>query len=187
MSCVWAICFVTVGTLLNFAGLWCAGRALVHAWRAYGHGPLLPWLVSAVQQAVSLGRRLAPWVRRDAAVHSATATATAKPAVAVRPVARIGFPDELTDTERIGLLMRAVEGIYLALAEDRNMADKQHSAIHRRVDGLAAQLKDESTRLEKLSKEAVSQDVRLQLAGLVLIGLGTVLSMVPTIWELLTA
>jgi len=185
LSDLCALGFVSVGTLLNIAGLWCAGRAFVHAWRAYGRGPLLPWLRAASEGVVALGRRLAPWIKRDATVHTATASASLKVSVSVRPVVRRAFPAGLTDSERIDRLVQTVEGIYSELTEDRAMADQQHSTLHRRIDEVAAGLRDESRRLEHLSKEAVSQDVRLQLAGLLLIGLGTVLATVPTILGLL--
>jgi hypothetical protein len=179
-----SLAFVLTGTALNIFGLVCGGRAFVIAHAAYGSGPLLPWVASASGSVRALWRRMTPWVKRGSVVDvSMAATLTSR--VSARATVRTGFPSDLTDAERIERLVRAVDGIYAELDEDRLMANELHTAVTEKIDRLAVRLDDESQRLEALTREVASSDVRLQLRGLVSIALGTILLALPTVWELM--
>ncbi len=186
MSALWALGFVGLGTILNVLGLVCAARALVHAWKAYGQGPLLPWLANGLIRAAAVLRHLTPWAKRNATVQTMSGSMAVTSSLSARVTIRVGFPESLSDRERIDRLVRAVEGIYDELGEYRSISNREQAAVSERVSKLAAQLDTESKRLETLSKEAVSQDVRLQLLGLLFIGFGTVLTLVPTVWQLVS-
>lgn len=186
MSVLCALCFVGTGTILNVLGLVCSARALVHAWEAYGQGPLLPWLANGLIWAAAMRRHLKPWAKRNATVQTLSGSVTATSSVSGRVTVQVDFPEDLSDRERIDRLVRAVKGIYNELGEARSISNREQAEVSERVSKLAAQLDTESKRLETLSKEAVSQDVRLQLLGLLFIGFGTVLTLVPTIWQLVS-
>jgi len=176
-----------VGTALNLFGLYCGWRAFVAAWDTYGEGNLWPWLAAAVARARSVLRRLTFRGQRDAHALSVSGAAMSTSSASVRVTARMGFPDEASDAERIASLVRAVRGIYDELAEDRSIANRRDMEVSQRLSELSTMIGDESRRLEGLSKEIASGDVRLQLVGLMAIGLGTVLMAIPGIWQTLAS
>jgi len=186
MSVLCELCFVGTGTILNVLGLVCSARALVHAWEAYGQGPLLPWLANGLRWATAMRRHLTPWAKRNATVQTLSCRSATTTRLSARLTVREAFPEDLSDHERIDRLVQAVKGIYQELGEACSVFNCEQAEVWERVSKLAAQLDTESKRLETLSKQAVSQDVRLQLLGLLFICFGTVLTLIPTIWQLVS-
>lgn len=186
MSTGWTVFYVGTGTILNVAGIFCAACVLFKIQRSYGRGPLFPWTLNSLRIIKIIIRRLMFWSRRrkDAVVHVGGASATATRCSA-RMVVRVGFPDGITDAQKMERLIRAITGIYSELDEDRQSSTRQHGMLVERIEDLSRYIDRESRRLETLSRETVSGDVPLQLVSLLLIGFGTVLTAVPTLWQLL--
>ena len=104
-----------------------------------------------------------------------------------RGIVRSTFGGLTTDAERVQRLIRAVESIYSELDEEREFERDRRKGLIERLDRLDARLDEESTRLETLAREVGSHDVRLQLAGLVSVALGTTLLAVPAVWDLVAS
>lgn len=178
---------LSVGALCTIAGLYFGVAALVATWRSYGDGPLLPWVGAGLGVITTLYRRLTPWVRRDTTFHPLSGSATANVTASARARIRVGLPKDGADRELLGALARAVGGIYNEIDEDRIETQENLSAILLQLQALETGLKRESERLEALSKSAVSGDVRVQLVSLLLIGLGTLVSLLPSAWNALAS
>lgn len=182
-----AFTLVTLGTALNLFGLYCGGKAFVAAWRKYGDGDLWPWIRKTASAARAVGRRIAFWRRRDTTVFSVSGSAHAATSASAYVTARPGFPDTDHEEQRYAQLQRAIEMAFDQMLEDRSRANRQNAEFEKRLSEIKTQVEGETRRLEDLSKEIASGDVRLQLLGLMAIGFGTVLLALPSIWNMLAA
>jgi hypothetical protein len=133
--------------------------------------------------AKSIRSRLTFWRRREG--HGATVSGSAHAmgsvfgsATAVPPL-----PSELSETARIAVLEQRVDRLRDDLAQYKSGAGEREVQVSHRLDGLSTRIQEETVRLEALSREIASSDARLQLEGLIAIGLGTALAAVPGIWQ----
>jgi len=178
---------IAIGIALNLFGLYCGGRAFVAAWRKYGDGDLWPWVAKTVSAVRTAGRRMAFWRRRDTTVLSVSGSAHATSGASAYVTVRPGFPDTDHEEQRYAQLQRAIEMAFDQMSEDRGRANRKIAEFEKRLGDVRAQVEAETQRLEDLSKEIASGDVRLQLLGLMAIGFGTVLLALPSIWNTLAA
>lgn len=199
----WALALSVAGVVCNMAGLVLGWRALIAAWRAYASEPLLPWLWDGIGAARLTAQTL---VSRLTGRKSGTADFTVRASFSASGVAasasgaagsaglRVGFTEGMTDSERIHVLQHAVEGIYDQFFESQGVANRRHEQLSADLARLASHVDQESERLNAqderladLSKEIAVGDVRVQLAALLLVGIGTLLGAIPTIWALVAA
>lgn len=183
----WALSFLAIGFAFNLTGLILGGKAFVVTWAEFGDGPLWPWLARLGQHLAAGFNRLNPWRRRDATGLAVSGAAHANATASVHVVGRVGFATDAPDTELIRQLVSAVEGIYKELSDERELTRQAIASVQGQLGEVQAQLTSETSRLEQLSKKVAVGDVRIQLTALVAIGIGTVLSAVPAIWDALAA
>jgi len=94
------------------------------------------------------------------------------------------FDEGTTDAEKIIKLVEAIKYIYEELDENRQHADGKYDTLIKLLNDTTNRLNSESKRLEALSKEIATGDVRPQLISILLIGFGTLLAAIPTICAL---
>jgi hypothetical protein len=175
----WSSLFFTIGVLLNLIGIIITIKATVNMWHAYGPGPVWPWVHKALSICRVKIKLLHPWRRKGKSVHiqGLPASIAVTSSVSVKLRKRLGFKGEDDSNEkRIRRLEEAVMGLYRELDENKADTEKSNSALRKSIGDLQQKLKEESRRLEAFSKEAVTGDIRLQLRGLLFIGLGTLIS-----------
>ena len=181
-----SLIFVTIGVALNIGGIYLSGQALCNAWRAYRNEPLWPSATRSFVKTKVFFRKLAFWSKKDAKIHVAGASSSSTTAKAtIRSILRVGFSNDKPAIERIEQLEKALKYVYQELDEKHKEAHEKHQHLSKELNNLEKQVKEESRRLEAFSKEAVTGDVRLQLKGLILIGLGTLFISAPTIYPLI--
>jgi hypothetical protein len=182
-----ALTLLGIGTALNIFGLFCAGTAFKASWDEYGEGDLWPWLGAAITRTKQVASRLAFWRRQVPQTVEVSGAGMVASGGYGRATVRMGFPQDASDAERIAQLERAVQGIYDDLAEDRGVASRHDAEFTQRLEEVDNKIESESQRLEDLSRAAASSDIQLQLVGLMAIGVGTVLTAVPGIWQVLVS
>lgn len=185
MSAKAALIFVGVGTGFNIVGLICGVCALCKTWRAYRFKPIFPQLSNICKTLKKIVGKLKfwSWRRKGSVMHTDGATACVAISGSARRILRVGFPDNISDSEKVKCLIRAVRGIYMELDEDRRNLANKYASLSKRFEDRLQHVDQENRRLEELTREAVSGEVPLQLMGLLLIALGTLLTTIPTIWH----
>lgn len=178
-----ALVFLALGFGFSTWGLYLSGKAFLITWSEYGDEPLLPWVMKFRSKMTNLVHRLTPWRKRESSVLAVAGSAHAHAGVSARVVGRAGFPERGTDRELVETLIAAVEGIYAELNENRLITQEAVAGLGCRLDDVQLHLVTETSRLEALSKRVATGDVRTQLAGLLCIAIGTVLSAFPAIWD----
>jgi hypothetical protein len=178
--------FVISGTVLNITGIVCAARTLCDAWVSYGHGPLWPWATRQKRKLSDVARRIKFRSKKSAEIHTLSARASSKSSASIRLTIRKGlvFDEGTTDAEKIIKLVEAIKYIYEELDENRQHADGKYDTLIKLLNDTTNRLNSESKRLEALSKEIATGDVRPQLISILLIGFGTLLAAIPTICAL---
>ena len=186
MSSSWAMAFVLVGFLFNVTGIYLTLTATINVWRAYGTGPVWPWISYNMRKIRSMIKRLTFWTRKrkDARIPVKPASAVASGSeIIINGIKRLNFNAAMSDDMRFKRLEEAVMGIYKELDESREDTKEEHDALRVSINDLEKQVSNESERLEAFSKEAVTDDIRLQLVGLIFIGSGVIFAALPTIWS----
>lgn len=181
-----AAIFVVIGTALNAIGIAFAVRTLCIAWDSYGHGPLWPWATRQKRKLSDVARRIKFRSKKSAEVHTLSARASSKSSASIRLTIRKGlfFDEGATDAEKIIKLVEAIKYIYEELDENRQHADGKYDTLIKLLNDTTNRLNSESKRLEALSKGIATGDVRPQLISILLIGFGTLLGAIPTIFAL---
>lgn len=175
--------WVFSGLLVTLLGIACGGVALRRTWTEHGTGSLLPDARAAGQRAVNLAGRVLPRLRRRqvassdallvlASELSATGTATV----------RVSPREGATADELIAHLFRRVERLENVSDEDRAAANAVSEDLRKELTAVAERVSDESLRLETLTKSVAVGTVRLQLVGLILVGIGTALMSIPSLF-----
>jgi hypothetical protein len=183
MASGWALGLIALGTACNLLGLYCGGKAFLASWRRYGDGELWPWLAHAIGVARALLRRVIFWRKPKARTLSLNATASGSSSLEAYLSQRPGFADPGTDTQRFAMLQHAIELAFDQMSRDQERANRKHAETQMRLSSIASQLENEARRLEGMSREIASGGVQLQLLGLMAIGVGTVLTTLPSIWD----
>lgn len=186
LSDCWTLAFLVAGTLLSVAGIILGGIALARAWAEHGDGPLSPKLYRAIQAIRATLARLAFW-RKPPKIAAASTGVSVAVGVSAEGFARVGFQDGLSQDERLERLEQAVRGVYAELTSIRNASKRTGKQLTSRLADLETRLHSEGDRLEALTRGIASADVRIQLVGLVCIGVGTVLLAVPSVVRVLAS
>jgi hypothetical protein len=172
------------GLMLNLAGITCAGVALRKTWKVgegkSDQGPMFPRLRDR-------RRRVSLWVwqrlgrRRDATVSpggihasavvgQATVTATSGPINAGDPLdVQIKVLDH-----RIGIVERSV-------ADERTERGREVRHLRRDTRRHFERLESEDAELREFARRLTLGTVRLQMIGVLLLGAGTVVGLIPVL------
>ena len=180
---------VVIGSFFNLLGIYFALRANINVWHAYRSGvPVWPWISNSVYRFRSKIKRYRLWPRKRGDKHITIAPESITATISsfnIKLKKRLNFANkDMSEAERFKRLEEAVQGIYKELDEKGKETVKTLDALRNSLNDIRKKVTDESKRLEAFSKEAVTGDVRLQLNGLLLIGFGTFLTLLATIWQL---
>lgn len=163
-----------LGFLLNVAGAAVVSASFVTTWRTYGRGPLVPQLARAIASLRSI-------FGRAREVHL-TGTVAMGAVVSMRAhgVVRQGFPDELSVEEKLARLIHGYKALGDEIEANRREAESADQAISDRLAKLDDKWTQDHTKLEAMARDIAIGDVRQQLVGLLLVVLGTSLSLWAT-------
>jgi hypothetical protein len=164
-----------LGFALNASGAAVVSYSLVGTWRTYGRGPLSPALARAIASLRSILER-----RRE--VHRTATVSVDVAAVSDRAhgVVRQGFPDELSVEEKVARLVRACKGLGDEIEANRREAESSDQVISERLATLDDKWTRDHAMLESMARDIAIGDVRPQLVGLLLVVVGTTLSLWAT-------
>lgn len=176
-----AVLFTILGLVVIAIGVGCGAMAFWQVWVELRHDPFWPWLV----QAMTWLRRAARWVLRrrpePQTIHidPAVETDTARPIRAIK--SGLPVPEHLPLQEQIRLLVRRVEQIELEAHIDREQWKDHTKNLHKTCAEQVATLKHADTQLEAVSRSIATDTARLQVGGLTLVLVGTIVTALPTI------
>lgn len=180
--------FTVIGIILNGYGLVRGVNALIKTHQTYGDGSLFPTVTKIYHAFKKIAYR-ALFIfgkKRDQNISMGGSVAkVVVEGISAKGVARVGFPEGISDSESIARLVRAVTDIYEELDRDCKNLSEQQNEITNKLENLLQRVNEESKRLETLSRKAVTGGIPLQVKSLLLIGFGTILMAAPTLWELL--
>lgn len=174
VACMGQTLVTIVGTILSLIGTACAAVAFRGTWRQHGDGPMYPQLATWIGRA-RLGIRKLLGTQADTVVGmGAAVTATASISARATVTGPAIPPDADTD-HKVELLIRRVENLERAAAEDRGYQALEVAAVRQRINSVSSDAVQLAAAIEAKAKSMVLDSVRLQLVGLASVGIGTVL------------
>ncbi|MCT2279512.1 hypothetical protein M3G91_18005 [Micromonospora chalcea] len=174
-----------LGLTLTLLG---SGFACVALWRdhrAYGDGPVFPWLAGAWQWLRQQSFRLLPWLRRPATVSPQTTSVSGSVETTWAVFVGPEIPEDAPLEKQVALLVQRVNYIEKAARDDRARHNQDIGAMQDEMIKLGERLDQADRDVERLAKDAAVGTARLQLRGLLLVGVGTILMAIPTLSDLL--
>lgn len=181
-SSVVALLTTCVGLLLAIAGAICASVALFQTWRQHERRPLFPMLAAALRRARTAARHLTRWRKpRNQTIQASAVLSASSVMQAHLTVQGPAIPEDAPVDEAVRLLVRRVERIDENAREDRQQHKTSVKELRTELASAAAALRETDDDLRALTKNVAVSTVKLQLWGLILVGTGTVLMMIPTI------
>ncbi|MGZ4523683.1 MAG: hypothetical protein ACXVXP_06990 [Mycobacteriaceae bacterium] len=167
-----------IGLLLNLAGTVLAGTALVDDWREHSGGrPLLPWLASARTWVVLRILRPKPKTIELGAHLNATVGITAMGGT----IRTIPSADASTDLQ-VEYLRREVEALHARIGSEVGELRKSVADVKGSLDEAQREAAAATKSVEELARKIATGTVRKQMLGLLLIGVGSVVSVLPAVF-----
>jgi len=168
-----------IGLVLNIAGTALAGSALLDDWSAHGRGPLVPPLAKAWTWArvrlLRKGRRVAI----GSAAGSITITSSAE-AYLRSPV----DPDAPVE-EQIANLRKEIDHLHTRISHERAVINRAIGDVRTSVATASEETTEAVSKIEEMARGIATGTVRRELVGLVSIGIGATISVLPVLfhWE----
>jgi hypothetical protein len=163
-----------VGTLLSLGGVLCAAVAFVKTWQEHGEEPLYPQIARRMRTLRGWVRRVLlrqqPQVVAVTGIGTLGMTGSARGVVSAPPI-----PDDAELAEKVALLVRHVRHLQAQAETDRQRHDDEVRAIRATLDTVSGRFHDATLAVESKVKSMVLDTIRLQLVGLFLVGVGTIL------------
>lgn len=180
MSPLHAAVVTGIGLLLALAGVGCGVAAYIGSVRQYDTLPVWPWASTTIRL---LRARLT--CKRDVRTGSGTGTIVLAGS-AIGSAEAFGDASVIKSDETVDERMARLEA-RLQLIEERGGAEQARAEMAERLleEQLTKQgrrLEDADEQLRALAKSVAVSSARLQLVGLILVGFGTMLMAVPTIF-----
>lgn len=168
-----------VGLVLALAGVGCGVWAYIQTVKQHDTLPVWPWAGRQIERVrewrafkrdVRQGFGTAPIALAGSAIGSGEA-------FGALTVVR----GNETVQERMDRLERRLEQAEKRAVEDRALADQAHARISQQLADQGHQLDEADEQLRQLAKSVAVSTARLQLVGLILVGLGTAVMALPTL------
>jgi hypothetical protein len=167
-----------LGLLLNIVGTVLAGRALVDDWREHAEGrPLIPWLLPV--------RKWLLTVVRHNRLHQVTSTRSTSWNVNITGEGRVNrlIPEAGAPINaQIDYLRREVERLYLQMEVNRQEGTTSIDRVTAALMAAQNEAATATTNVERLARKIATGTVRMEMLGLLLIGLGSVVSVLPAVF-----
>lgn len=179
-----ALSCTVLGLLMVVAGIGFGWTAYTRTHAEHAGVPLWPRLHRARQTTTHYARRWLLPRRELRLIDVPGGSAAAGTAHGHLLVSGPGVPEHLPIEQQVRLLLRRVEMIEDQAASDRTQHRADVAQVVTRIDAHAAQLRQADEEIRKLARSIAVRTVRLQLWGLLLIGGGTVVMTMPTIYSL---
>lgn len=178
--------FLTViGLAFVTAGIDCGYVAYRRTLADYGGGRVWPWAYRMRVQGLAAARRFfrrRPLVIRDV---SGAASLVGGAAGVVRVIhSGLPIPADASVEEQIRLLIRRVEHVEAEAAEDRTQHSEVIGQLRHECSARESALRMADEALNAKATAIAIGTVRLQIAGLTLVGFGTVVMALPTLLSL---
>lgn len=175
--------WVLSGLIVTLLGIACGIAALARTWTEHASGPMLPDPKVAGQRACALATRLLPRLRKRPVVTGGGRALASVDAIGVGDAVsvRVRPGNNATADELIEHLLRRVDRLENVTDEDRATASAETAAVRADLAFVSERVHEEALRLEALTKSVAVGTVRLQLVGLILIGVGTALMSAPSL------
>lgn len=164
-----------LGLVLALTGVGCGLRAYVLSVREHDTAPVWPWADRQVQRVRALlpSRKPAGRIVSVAGIASAEAFGSATVTVDEGPPG-----DVQVQLER---LRQRIEGVESRLVAERQRSDEADARIRAELIEQGQRLDGADEQLGALARSVAVSTARLQLVGLILVGLGTALMAVPAV------
>lgn len=169
------------GLLTTGAGIGCAWAAFSRSHAEHGDGPLWPAVHRGGQVVRQVWRRHVLRRRGRVVNLAGSASVGAFAASAWAVVTGPEIDPDLPLEEQVRLLVRRVRNIESQASSDRARFAKNLGDLTAQVGGQAAELRAADEGIRELARSIAVSTVKLQLWGLLLVGVGTVLMALPTL------
>jgi hypothetical protein len=179
VSAGWAGLVTFLGLLLALGGVGCGVWAYIDTVREHDDLPVWPW---AHRQWLAVRARN-PFRRRrtvEASVNMVAMSGVAAAAGAAFGALTVVSGDE-TLQQRVDRLMGRLELLASRVVTDRSEVEVSLSRLGERVTEQGGRLTEADEQIRALAKSVAVSSARLQLVGLILVGLGTALMAIPAI------
>ena len=165
-----------IGLLLNIAGASLAGWALIQDYRKHARQPLLPWVAAKEWFLAKVLRQTRSVTVRGGAAHGTlgfvgTAAGIATPAA-----------DAPMDTQ-ITYLRNQVMTLHSMIGVQRREISAEIRKVDQAVREARQDARDAVTSVEEMARDIATGTVKIQLFGLLLIGLGSTIAALPIVFS----
>jgi hypothetical protein len=167
-----------IGLFLNIAGVSLAGWALRQDYRKHARKPLLPWAAAREWFIVRVLRQT-----RSVTVHGGTAKGTF--AVVVSATGIVTPAADAPMDSQIAYLRDQVMTLHSMIGEQGRKISAEIGNVDRAVREARQDAQDAVTSVEGMARDIATGTVKIQLFGLLLIGIGSIIAALPVVfgWE----
>lgn len=178
MTPIAAATWTFLGLLLALGGVACGLRAYVLTVQQHDDLPVWPWAHRQVDRL----RALNPWRKRErpVAANLSSVAGVIATASAGSGTLTVGRPDETLE-ERVERLQMRIEQVAGWMIAEAGRATEAETKLSQRIEDQHAQLSTMDDQLRELATSVAVDTARLQICGLMLVGIGTALMAIPTI------
>ncbi|SRR6266508_1234502 len=166
-----------VGLVLTMAGTLLAGLALWLDWRAHAGGePLIP--------VVAKTRRWLVWwaLRRPAVTHSVGASLTAQWRVSTAASGYAAPPSNAPVDVQMRFVRERITALEETIASQRREVDQNIDHVQTQAHAAAVESRVAIAAVEAKIREVATGSVRMELVGLMLVGVGSIISTTPAVF-----
>jgi hypothetical protein len=175
----------SLGLMLVVSGVCCGFAAYRRTLAKYDGRPVWPWASQKGIQVIAGARRV--FRRRPRVSRAVTGTVSVGlGATAATRGIRSGLPvpTDVPMEEQIRILVRRIEHVEAEAAKDRMQHCEEISRLQSGHSAQAAHLGKADDDLKFMATDIAVGVVRLQITGLMLVGVGTVIMALPTLLSL---
>jgi hypothetical protein len=174
---------VVLGLIVTLIGIACGMLALGRTWTEHAPGqPLVPVTKPLAVARGKAGRLLSRRRPEEMVSKKDSDLLTGGIVEASGSLGLKMLPKKgATTDELVDLLMRRVDRIEAIAEADRSAAHAEAAELRSDLEAVTNRLDAETRQLEAATRSLAVGTVRLQLAGLILVGIGTALMAVPSL------
>ncbi len=173
---------VVLGLLVTLVGIFCGALALRRTWTEHAPGePLVP-VTESLRALRDQSGRLIPPLRGEPVLKTGTDVLAAGTVETSGVLTAKMLPQGSATTEElVDHLLRRVDRIQTVADEDRAATRTEATALRADLAAVTVRLDAETHQREVLTRSLALGTIRLQLFGLILVGVGTALMAVPSL------
>jgi hypothetical protein len=173
--------FNVLGIALNVGGACCALLAYGRTFKLHGKTLLFPGLTAFGHRVRGFFARFLPFLRRVVTLHAETGVLPLTGNLSCELKVKIAIPPDGPIEARVAAITRAVDALQQSLASEREARVASVASVESRLGGLTDRFTQSVDRLDAKVYDVGVRSLKLQIVGVFLVVLGTILLAVASL------